>query len=367
MNTQIILAGLRARPVRTGVGVLAVTLEVVLILLLVGATNGAISETGKRPAGVGAEILIKDKGSFYIVGMNNAILPIKELTRDLVAVPGVKAVAPIVADTDTGFTVVYGIDPESFNSVSGGFKFLDGKMFEKPDEALIDDWQQAKMNVKVGDRVKFLKMDFTIAGIVQNGKAARIFIPLPTLQEKNKREGLATLFYVKLDEGVKTKEGVDRITKALADDSKEILDVNELASLMFSSNASLITGVFDFVVFLGVVIGVLVIFLSMYTSVSERTREIGILRSMGGSKTFIVILVLQESLILCVIGAVVGLGASEVLAILLMKLRPTTVIIISNAWRLRAVVFALLSGVIGSFYPAYKAAAQDPIEALAYE
>jgi len=367
MNTQIILAGLRARPVRTGVGVLAVTLEVVLILLLVGATNGAISETGKRPAGVGAEILIKDKGSSYLLGMNSAILPIKEMSRDLAAIPGVKAVAPVVLDTDSGFTVVYGIDPESFKAVSGGFNILQGRMFEKPDEAIIDDWQQSKMNVKVGDRVKFLKMEFTIAGIVENGKAARIFIPLPTIQEKLKREGFATLFYVKLDEGLKTDEGKARIEKALADESKEVLDVNELASLMFSSNAGLITGVFDFVVVLGVVIGVLVIFLSMYTSVSERTREIGILRSMGGSKSFIVLLVLQESLILCAIGAVVGMGGSELLVMVLKKWMPTTVIMISNAWRIKAVAFALLSGIIGSLYPAYKAAAQDPIEALAYE
>jgi putative ABC transport system permease protein len=367
MNAQIIFAGLRARPVRTGVGVLAVTLEVVLILLLIGAINGAITETGNRAAGVGGEILIKDKDSSYAVGFSQAVLPIPQITPDLLAVPGVKAVTPVVTDTDAFSTVVYGIDRESFNAVSGGFTFLAGDWFTKPDEVIIDDWQQMKMNVRVGDHVKFLKRDFRIAGVVANGKGARIFIPLKTLQEKLERPDKASLFFVKLNEGVATEDAVQLIKNKLDDSAKEIIDVTALASLMFSSNAGLISGVFNFVEFLGVVIGVLVIFLSMYTSVSERTREIGILRSMGASKGFVVLLVLQESLVLCAIGALVGTGASFVLASLIKTISPTTVIIITNAWLVRAALLALLSGIIGSIYPAYKAASQDPIEALAYE
>jgi hypothetical protein len=185
--------------------------------------------------GVGAEILIKDKGASYLVGMHSAVLPIREMTQGLLAVPGVKAVAPIVTGMDSGFTVVYGIDPQSFNAVSGGFKIVQGRMFEKPNEALIDEWQQSEMKVKVGDRVEFLKMDFTISGVVEQGKGARIFIPLQTFQEKLKREGLAALFYVKLNSGVTTKQTIDRIRAAFADDTKEILDLNELASLMSSN------------------------------------------------------------------------------------------------------------------------------------
>jgi putative ABC transport system permease protein len=181
--------------------------------------------------GVGAEILIKYRG----FGMLSAVLSIREMTQGLLAVPGVKAVAPIVTGVDSLSTVVYGIDPQSFNAVSGGLRIVQGRMFENPNEALIDEWQQSKMKVKVGDRVRFLKMDFTISGVVENGKGARIFIPLQTLQEKLKCEGLANLFFVKLDSGVTTKQTIDRIKLALADDTKEILDLNEIASLMSSN------------------------------------------------------------------------------------------------------------------------------------
>ena len=58
----------------------------------------------------------------------------------------------------------------------------------------------------------------------------------------------------------------------------------------------------------------LVIFLSMYTTITERTREIGILRSLGGSKAFIVGLIFQESAAICLVGVVVGIGGSFLIA-----------------------------------------------------
>ncbi len=140
MNTQIIVAGLKARPVRTAVGLLAVTLEIVLILLLVGLTNGGIADSGDRIAGVGGEIIFKSADSSYVIGMNNAVLPVS-MAEDIAKVEGVKVVAPIVAQTEVGggFTMIWGIDPKTFEGMSGGFTFLDGKWFSRPDEAIIDD------------------------------------------------------------------------------------------------------------------------------------------------------------------------------------------------------------------------------------
>ena len=88
---------------------------------------------------------------------------------------------------------------------------------------------------------------------------------------------------------------------------------------------------------------------------------------MGASKGFIVILVLQESLVLCIIGAVVGVGASFLLTAVLKSIFPTLSILITSDWIVRAALFALVSGIVGTLYPAFKAASQDPIEALAYE
>jgi putative ABC transport system permease protein len=121
------------------------------------------------------------------------------------------------------------------------------------------------------------------------------------------------------------------------------------------------------VVFISVCIGVLVIFLSMYTTITERTREIGILRSLGASKSFIVGLIFKESAAICIVGAVVGIGVSFLIARAVPLFYPTLVVMITPDWIGKASLFAVLSGMIGSFYPSLKAAAQDPVEALAYE
>jgi putative ABC transport system permease protein len=367
MNTQIILAGLRARPVRTAVGVLAVTLEVVLILLLVGLTNGAISDSGSRVAGVGGEIIVKDENSSYLIGMTPATLPVKEMAADILSVEGVVAAAPVLTQTEPGggFTMIWGIEPESFSAMSGGFDFLDGHMFTNTKEAIVDDRIANDRHLMVGGPIDLIKRPFTITGIFRNGKGARIFIPLEAAQEMQVRPDKCTMFYVKLKDRSQTRAVIEKLKEKLP--GREVVDADEWLGQLYATNATTLGIVFNVIVFIGVIVGVLVIFLSMYTTVTERTREIGILRAMGASKLFIVVLVIQESMVLCVIGAVVGIGASFLLMFTLKAMLPTLSILITRGWVLRAAIFALLSGVIGSIYPAYKAAAQDPIEALAYE
>jgi putative ABC transport system permease protein len=217
----------------------------------------------------------------------------------------------------------------------------------------------------VGQTMTTLSRTFTITGIFQNGKGSRIFIPIQTAQEMVNRPDSASVFFVKLKDRsqvTQVKEKMDEVFPG-----RDIIDSDEWLSLLYSSNAPFLGIVFDVILFIGVSVGVLVIFLSMYTTVTERTREIGILRAIGASKGFIVLLVIQESLILCFIGAIVGIGSSFLLMHTLRTFLPTLSILITSGWVARAAVFALLSGVIGSLYPAYKAASQDPIEALAYE
>jgi putative ABC transport system permease protein len=105
----------------------------------------------------------------------------------------------------------------------------------------------------------------------------------------------------------------------------------------------------------------------MYTTITERTREIGILRALGGSRAFIVGLILQESIFVCALGVVFGIAASFGIAAILQRVFATLIIDITPGWIVNAALFALLSGIIGSFYPSLKAAKQDPVEALAYE
>jgi putative ABC transport system permease protein len=116
-----------------------------------------------------------------------------------------------------------------------------------------------------------------------------------------------------------------------------------------------------------VVIGFLVIFLSMYTTIIERTREIGVLKALGASKPYIVQIILSETTLLCVTGVIGGIGLSFLMRSIFIKLFPTLTILISATWILRAGLIAVVGGLLGAAYPAWLASRKDPVEALAYE
>jgi putative ABC transport system permease protein len=105
----------------------------------------------------------------------------------------------------------------------------------------------------------------------------------------------------------------------------------------------------------------------MYTTIIERTREIGVLKSLGASKGYIVQVILSETTLLCAAGIGAGIGMSYAVRAFFLKAFPTLTIIISAGWILRAAVIAILGGLIGAAYPAWVASRKDPVEALAYE
>src|SRR5215471_14743727 len=109
MKTQIIVAGLKARPVRTTVSVLAVALEVILILVIIGLANGISSETGKRTEGVGADIWIQPPNSSLLLAVSSSTMPIS-LADKIRELDGVRTVAPVqtLVNSSAGLEVIYG-------------------------------------------------------------------------------------------------------------------------------------------------------------------------------------------------------------------------------------------------------------------
>src|SRR5579863_937809 len=171
------------RPIRTIVSVLAVAVEVTLVIVIVGLTSGMVQETAKRIEGVGADVMLQPPSASVFLAFNGAPMPIRIGDR-LRQLRYVQTVAPVLLQFNStgGIDLVYGIDPESFRAVSGGFVFLEGQDMSGPDDLLVDDWDARSKNVKVGQTLRMLEHDFKVAGIVEHGKGARIFVPLSTLQ-----------------------------------------------------------------------------------------------------------------------------------------------------------------------------------------
>ena len=366
MVNRMVFANLVTRPVRTLVAVMAVAVEVVLILMVVGLTSGLLEEVAKRTQGVGADIMVQPQTTSLFMGFTGAPMPIQIQDR-LAQVPQVEAVAPVMLQMSSagGVNLIYGIDVESFDQVTGGFRFLEGSGLEQPGDVLVDDIFARTQGLHAGENLELLNHTLRLAGIVEHGKGARIFMKIDALQDMMGSVGKASVFFVKLSDPNHTGNVLAQFREILP--NYQLRDMREYLSLMTSSNIPGLGNFINVMIGLAVSIGLLVIFISIYSTVVERTREIGILKSMGASKTYIVNLVIRETTLLTVLGIGAGIGLSYLVRSLIEYIFPTMSILLTGEWMLRAGLIALVTSLLGASYPALKATQQDAIQALAYE
>ncbi|MFQ5776441.1 MAG: ABC transporter permease [Terriglobia bacterium] len=360
---ELVWSNLRARPVRTILSVAAVSLQVFLLLFLMGLTTGIVREWGERMEGVGADLLVQPPNASIFLALSRPVLP-EGLSQRLESVEGIEVASPVLAVVNSNsLTMIYGIDFESYNRLGSGFLFRDGGPFQGPRDVIIDDIKAASRGFKVGDPVELLNETFRVCGIVWHGRGARYFIPLRTAQELVAVEKRVSMFWV--ESNGESDAVHQRISQMLP--RHRIRRMDEYLSLMVSSNVPGVRPFSHAIIFVGLIITFLVLLLSMYTVVLERTREIGILKALGASRWNIVGLLAREALLIAFLGTVVGVSACFGVKEVVTRMRPTLTIIITNQWLIQAVGLALLGSVLGSIYPALRAAAADPVSALAYE
>lgn len=364
MINKLILANLSQRPVRTFLSVLLIAIPVTLMLTLVGLSHGFVEDSAVRTRGIGADIIVRSPDSRVgTVGLSN--LPIK-LIKKLEEIPHVSFGTGVASHLVSGWTTVSGIDLAAFERMSSKFIFREGHSFEKPDDILFDTYYAQQAHVHAGSKVDLLNREWTVAGIVEPGKLAHIFLPLSILQELDGSTGKVAQIYLKLDDPVNTPAVIDSIKTQLPD--YNIYSVAELVSLTSVDNVPFLRPLLNVIIGVAVLIGAAVASLSMYMAVQQRTREIGILKSLGASKLLVVRIILMEAFCLGLGGSVLGIGFSFLSRWLLAKLVPASLpqAIVPEWWPIAAGI-AMGAAMFGALYPGVVAARQDPIEALAYE
>lgn len=368
MNS-LVVGNLVHRPLRSLISVVAVAIEVIMILSIAAIMLGMLNGQKTRTSGIGADIIAKPGTTSNLLGVSGAPASTK-VKAVLEGLPHVQVAAPVYMQLVASGTVenIYGIDFESFNALRP-FVFKEGGPFTSPNELIIDDVAAATgKGYHVGDVMRVMGRDLRISGIVEHGKGGRKFLPIETMNAINGTENRCSLFYVKSDGAPEWQTAVKREIKSV--DGLQQWDVQTLDEFLSMLTPERYPGFnigLRVVIGIAVVIGFIVIFQSMYTAVMERTREIGILKSLGASKSYIVGLVLRESGLLAVVGIVAGVLSTYLLRAILHVRFPQLEFAVTPSWVGTTVLIALVGATIGALYPALKAAGRDPIDALAYE
>ena len=367
---KLVVGNLVHRPLRSLISAVAIAIEVIMILSIAAIMFGMLNGTRTRQTGIGMDMIAKPGTASNLLGVSGAAASIKvaDVLRPL---PHVTVVAPVNVQLTAGSAVenIYGIDFASYDALRP-FVFLAGGPFSAPDanEVIVDDFfAHSGKSYSVGDSIPVLNHPFRICGIVEHGKGGRKFIPITTMGQINGTAGNASLFYLKLDD-VKNETTVkDEIHATPGMQQYDVQTIDELLATLTPDRFPAFNIGLRVVIGIATIIGFLVIFQSMYTAVMERTREIGILKSLGASRLYIVGVVLREASLLAALGIALGIGATYLMRAIFHARLPTLDFAVTPRWVGLAILIAFAGAMLGAFYPALKAARKDPIDALSYE
>ncbi|HTD56879.1 MAG TPA: ABC transporter permease, partial [Silvibacterium sp.] len=300
---RYVLSNLGHRPVRAALSILAIAVEVTMILTLVGVSYGTLDATARRARGAGADIMIRPPGS-SVIGLSSAPMTDK-LIPMLASQPHVVVVAGTVVQPLAGLDTITGLDLDQFGRMSGGFHFLHGGPFQRPDDMLVDEYYAREKRYHVGDTIHLIDHDWHLAGIFESGKLTRIAVQLPVLQELTSNPHHLSQIYLKLDDPNRAQEVVGDLKKKLP--GYPIYTMEEFTSMLSISSVSLLRNFIGVVIGVAVIVGFIVVYMAMYTAVLERTREIGILKAMGASSGTILSLLLKETFVIAMGGIIAGI------------------------------------------------------------
>ena len=364
---SLVTANVRQRPVRAVVSAAGVALGVCLVMLFTGLARGMSNDLQRRSSNLKAEIIFtRDVGSTQLMG-TTANLPVKYVDELLkiecvaMAVPSIRYVSQ--GGRGFGFEQVEGVDWNEFAKMNE-MQLVAGRAPQAVNEVVVDETKAKSNKLSVGSTLSlFGNQPYTVTGIYTPEAGPRVKMSLAAMQDALEAPDKSTWIYVRTTDPERAVETAQRIRETLPGNSLQM--TRDIFTSIEKSIPYL--GVFlRTLVILSAFVSALVVMLAMYTTITERTREIGILKAMGASRGYIVGEIEKEAMLISVIGVVAGFAISF-LAGYLIERSYGLVFEYSWTWGLTAALIGLLGGALGSLYPAVRAANLDAVSALAYE
>ncbi len=364
---ELVFANLRVRPFRTVISVIGVSLGVVLIVLFTGLARGMTNDIAKRSSNWKAEIVFTRPGGMEMTSSNaNVNVAYAAKLREI---HGVQATVPVYkyftsdAKGSFGLRQLDGIEWQPFADMNG-IRIVSGRPAEANDEIIMDEREFKDDKVKIGDTYNlFGSKPYKIVGVFSPPSGSRIKMSLTAMQDALQNADKCSFILIKLKDGEDDEKVAAKIN--------EVLPGNKISLTrdLMTDAQDRIPGLGTFLrvlVGLGAFVSIIFVLLSMYTTITERRKEIGILKSLGASKGFIIKVIEGEAFIIGVLGMVVG-GLVSIVSSYLIARQFNLAFEFSTGWVLTAVAVAIFGSLFGALYPAWRASGIDPVEVMVNE
>ncbi len=366
MDFYLAWQNLKLRKARTVISVLAVAVGIMTLLVVRGMAVGTVGEVAHRMQTIEGDLLVYESRASIMMMNHGMDLKYADLIGEI---PSVSRVVPVLHTSVSMLKQdqkVFAVYLDDFKLFSGQKKIIEGRMFSNnPDEneILIDSKLSRDGGYRVGQEVKDGPRLLKIVGIIEQGVAGRVFMSYETARRLwfNDRD-IASMMVVKVED----PEQIGAVQEGIREIGLEALQKDDYYSAIMAAARYLEYFIYG-VTAVALLASLLTVLLTMFTLVQEQTRDVGILKSLGAGKSYIMRLVMGQSLLICAGGIVTGIGFSFAARFVILSFWPLLSVDLSAQMLLLATVIGLSGAMLGALYPGWRAARLDPVETLIYE
>ncbi|OGJ13363.1 hypothetical protein A3K82_00535 [Candidatus Pacearchaeota archaeon RBG_19FT_COMBO_34_9] len=397
------LNNLKRRKLRSWLTVIGIVIGIAAVVGLISIGQGLQEAVNEQFASLGADkITIMGKAGGMISPFASEISskPLTERDIEIIReISGVEIVSGLLMKSleaefkgEKKNILVYGIEPEEYSEMfESVYTFYKGRALDSEDKSkIILGYNVANKDfekkIGVGDKIKINEREFEVVGLLEKigdpSDDSSIILNIDSLKEMIGNEEIVSMIFAKINPGADIDKVAEEIEKQMKKERDEklneepktfVVQTSEQLLEAFGNILGIVQAVLVGIAAISLFVGGVGIMNTMYTSILERTKEIGIMKAIGAKNTNILTIFLFEAgligLIGGVIGVSIGIGIAKATELIAMEALGTRWLKASAnlSIYIGALIFAFLIGVISGTIPALRASKLKPVDALRYE